>query len=229
LRPGDVIPYLTMCIEEGCNLQRGMNYRLRGKRSVVLMNVGPNAPYADRVEEDGRVLIYEGHNANRTVDLPEPETVDQPMYTPKGTPTANGRFFEVARAYSSGEAAPELVRVYEKIRDGIWVYNGTFELTDAHVVRQGGRKVFKFRLELTDATDDVGNEDADLIHNRMIPSPVKAEVWRRDKGRCVICGSTDNLHYDHDLPYSKGGTSLLAENIRLLRARHNLQKGAKIE
>jgi hypothetical protein len=29
LGPGDVISYLDMCREEGVNLQRGMNYRLR--------------------------------------------------------------------------------------------------------------------------------------------------------------------------------------------------------
>jgi 5-methylcytosine-specific restriction endonuclease McrA len=54
------------------------------------------------------------------------------------------------------------------------------------------------------------------------------EVWRRDKGKCVQCGSTDNLHFDHILAYSRGGTSLKAENIQLLCARHNLQKSDKI-
>ena len=47
-------------------------------------------------------------------------------------------------------------------------------------------------------------------------------------GRCVQCGSTDNLHFDHILPFSKGGTSLKAENIQLLCARYNLKKSDKI-
>ena len=63
----------------------------------------------------------------------------------------------------------------------------------------------------------------------MIPSDVKLEVWKRDKGQCVQCGSTDNLHFDHVLPFSKGGTLLTAENVQLLCARHNLQKSARIE
>jgi 5-methylcytosine-specific restriction endonuclease McrA len=63
----------------------------------------------------------------------------------------------------------------------------------------------------------------------MIPSAVKLEVWTRDAGRCVICGATDNLHFDHDLPYSKGGSSLTAKNIKLLCARHNLSKSNKIQ
>jgi len=32
------------------------------------------------------------------------------------------------------------------------------------------------------------------------------------------------LHYDYDVPYSKGGSSLTAKNIRLICARHNLAK-----
>lgn len=53
---GEVISYLDMCQEEGVNLQRGMNFKLRDGVSVVLMSVRKGAPYADRIEEDGRVL-----------------------------------------------------------------------------------------------------------------------------------------------------------------------------
>ena len=65
-------------------------------------------------------------------------------------------------------------------------------------------------------------------HNRLIPSRVKAEVWKRDKGQCVQCGSKDHLHFDHILPFSKGGTSIDVKNIQILCARHNLQKSDKI-
>jgi hypothetical protein len=60
---GDVLSYLDVCREEGVNLQRGMNFRLRGGLSVILMSIRAGAPYADRIEENGRVLIYEGHDA----------------------------------------------------------------------------------------------------------------------------------------------------------------------
>jgi 5-methylcytosine-specific restriction endonuclease McrA len=68
-----------------------------------------------------------------------------------------------------------------------------------------------------------------LQHTRAIPSSVKKEVCSRDKGRCVICGDNKNLHFDHNLPYSLGGTSLTAGNVRLLCMKHNLAKSAKIE
>jgi hypothetical protein len=63
--PGDVLSYLEMCQEVGASLQQGMNFRLRGNTSVILMSVRPGAPYADHVEEGGRVLVYEGHDQPR--------------------------------------------------------------------------------------------------------------------------------------------------------------------
>lgn len=63
IKQGDVISYLDMCKEEGVNLQRGMNFRLKGGFSVILMSVRPGAPYADRIEDEGKTLIYEGHDA----------------------------------------------------------------------------------------------------------------------------------------------------------------------
>ena len=63
IKVGDVVSYMDMCQEEGAALQRGMNYRLGKAYSIVLMSVRVGAPYADKVKEEGSVLIYEGHTA----------------------------------------------------------------------------------------------------------------------------------------------------------------------
>lgn len=118
--------------------------------------------------------------------------------------------------------------MYEKIRSGIWVYNGIFKLVDAWEEESNYRKVFKFKLELVDEIENSSQEEH-LAHGRVIPTSVKLEVWRRDKGRCTICGSKENLHFDHIIPYSKGGSSLVAQNIQLLCAKHNLMKHDKIQ
>ena len=55
---------------------------------------------------------------------------------------------------------------------------------------------------------------------------MEVEVWRRDRGQCVQCGSMKNLHFDPGIPFSKGGSSLTAANVRMLCARCNLQNGA---
>lgn len=60
-----------------------------------------------------------------------------------------------------------------------------------------------------------------------IPKEVVDAVWRRDGGRCVYCGSTENLHLDHIIPFSKGGDTSV-ENLQLLCQKCNLQKSNKI-
>lgn len=93
--------------------------------------------------------------------------------------------------------------------------------------------MFKYRLEaieeVTDLSAAVDSHPESAKHRRIIPTPVKLAVWKRDGGRCVTCGATDELHFDHILPYAKGGTSMTADNVQLLCARHNLQKSDNIE
>ena len=230
---GTVLSYFDMCQNEGTSLQRGMNFRLRGRHSIILMSVRPDSPYHDKVEDDGATLIYEGHDVPRNQHNPNPKSVDQEHYLPSGRRTENGKFFEAAKGFAKGRKAPDLVRVYEKLRKGIWTDNGYFHLFDAWTELNDNRSVFKFKLKAIESDEsDFGAED-DAVqtrkHSRIIPTPVKLEVWKRDSGKCQICGKEDELHFDHILPFSKGGTSLKAENVQLLCARHNLQKRDKIE
>jgi hypothetical protein len=238
LQAGQIISYREMCDEERVNLlQKGMNFHLHAEYSVLLMSTRKGAPFADRVEDNGRTVIYEGHDILRKKNGPDPKRVDQPLEFAGGSQTENGKFHTAALRYKTNEIAAELVRVYEKIKVGIWVYNGMFKLTDAWLESVEHRKVLKFKLEFA---DDISESDiskagqqrmSELGHTRMIPSAVKQEVWKRDKGRCQHpdCGASDDLHFDHIIPYSKGGTSLEAKNIQLLCARHNLGKRDRIE
>ncbi|MEJ2545795.1 MAG: hypothetical protein P8Y99_17160, partial [Calditrichaceae bacterium] len=168
---------------EGYSLQRGMNFQVNGGVSVILMSLRRNAPYADRIEDDGKILIYEGHDAPKNITK-NPKSIDQPKKTPSGKLTQNGKFESAAIKFKNGIQAPELVKVYEKIKDGIWVYNGVFELHDAWMENSNDRKVFKFKLKITDITIDQKlkrkEELKKLDHNRMIPTSVKLEVWKRD-------------------------------------------------
>ena len=61
-----------------------------------------------------------------------------------------------------------------------------------------------------------------------ISSEVRREVWRRDGGVCVKCGSRLNLEYDHIVPVSKGGSNT-ARNIELLCQACNRAKSASIQ
>lgn len=224
---------MEMCSAIGVNLQRGMNFRLRDSESIILMSLRLGAPYADRIEDEGRILIYEGHDLARTADMPYPKKVDQAERNPGGSLTQNGLFAEAAQKYKKGVAPPERVRVYEKIRSGIWVYNGLFELVDSWTEQSGGRKVFKFKLQIagTEERDHPVVAPPALEDDRLVPSWVKLEVWKRDQGRCAYpsCGATSGLHFDHIIPYSKGGSSKDPANVQILCGRHNLAKHDKIE
>ncbi len=225
-QPGDVVSHHEMCGVERAQLQRGMNYRLHNSRSIFLMSTRPNAPYKDEVLDNGQVLIYEGHDLPNYKDGPDPKSVDQPLKLPSGKLTQNGYFFEAAQVRGATENF-ERVYVYEKIKAGIWVYNGVFALRSAYIENVDNRNICKFRLELLDEQTSY-TPDIDLDHTRMIPSSVKQAVWKRDSGKCQDCGATENLHFDHIIPFSRGGSSLTAENIQLLCAKHNLHKSAKI-
>jgi hypothetical protein len=201
-----------------------------GTHSVILMSLRPNAPYHDQILNGGSTLIYEGHDEPRSLAVANPKLVDQPEHFLSGTLTENGKFHKAAQDFKSGNRTPERVRAYEKIHRGIWAYNGIFHLVDSWREASGMRNVFKFKLVAVE-----GEEDFSVpvplapVQRRMIPTQVKLEVWKRDGGKCVKCGVTDNLHFDHDLPFSKGGTSLTAKNVQLLCARHNLEKSDRIQ
>ncbi len=60
-----------------------------------------------------------------------------------------------------------------------------------------------------------------------IPQEVMDKVWNRDGGRCVKCGSQENLEFDHIIPVSKGGATTY-RNIQLLCKKCNLEKTNKI-
>jgi hypothetical protein len=226
----EIISYLEMCRREGVSLQRGMNFGLGGNHSVILMSLRPNAPYGDEVQDGGTVLIYEGHDEPRSSRAPDPKLVDQPEHAPTGSATQNGLFYRAAQQAKAGSRSPDRVRVYEKLRQGIWSYNGVFHLVDAWRQASNGRQVFKFKLIAVEGEDDLNAPvHPDASRRRVIPTRVKLEVWKRDGGRCVVCGATDELHFDHVVPYSRGGTSLVVENVQLLCARHNIEKRDRIQ
>jgi hypothetical protein len=128
IKAGDIVSYTEMCNELAVNLQPGMNFRLRRGESVILMSLRPNAPYADRVEQGGKIIVYEGHDIARIKGAPNPKTLDQPEVHTGGRPTQNGLFIDAVRRFKAGKANAEKVHVYEKIRPGIWVYKGYSDL-----------------------------------------------------------------------------------------------------
>lgn len=226
----DILSYREMCDAESVQtLQRGMNFRMNPSYSVILMSQRSNAPYQDKIHDDGITIEYEGHDVSKRAHDHDPKTEDQPHKLPSGKLTQNGYFIKAATEYKNFGGISELVKVYEKVFPGVWSLKGFFDLVDYKIVSDGRRNVFRYVLKLSDKQKNFDPKNAPIEHTRLIPSVVKKEVWKRDEGKCVLCGDTKNLHFDHDLPYSRGGTSLSSNNVRLLCMKHNLQKSDNIE
>ena len=211
-----VLSYDEICRREGVRLRQGMAFGLGGSYSVVLTSSRPDAPYRDRVEDSGTTLIYEGHDIPRGPSWPDPKLTDQPLEFASGAPTQNGRFHAAAQLARLGRRPPERVRVYEKIRPGIWSDDGLFDLVDSWSGRDEHRAVWMFKLV---AVDDEGRPG-----RRLIPTGLKPEVWARDRGKCSTCGSADGLRF---VPVG-GGTPLRAADVRLVCERHEPAEGGRI-
>ena len=72
-----------------------------------------------------------------------------------------------------------------------------------------------------------GSTQAGGFAREAIPERVRHEVWRRDEGRCVDCGSRERLEFDHIIPVSRGGSNT-ARNIELRCQPCNRRKGASV-
>lgn len=94
-----------------------------------------------------------------------------------------------------------------------------FEVADPdHVAAtmEGALRVAK-RLALTPGRRDT----------RTIAQEIKAQVWQRDGGKCVECGDSHYLEFDHIIPLSRGGATS-ATNLQILCRACNRVKGARI-
>ena len=123
-----------------------MNFRV-AEYSIFLMSLR-KMPVPDALDPITGMLTSEGHDQPQRQGGANPKEVDQPLTTPRGSWTENGKFFRAAMDFKSGlREKPELIKVYEKISRGIWSYKGFFELIDANIVSDAKRNVFKFSLK----------------------------------------------------------------------------------
>ena len=83
-------------------------------------------------------------------------------------------------------------------------------------------EISKFEAHYTKTKSTSSNK-----RSRRITQEVKDKVWNRDGGKCVECGSNENLEFDHIIPHSKGGANTY-RNIQLLCQPCNRTKSAKI-
>lgn len=88
-------------------------------------------------------------------------------------------------------------------------------------LRDGG---FITSDQASDISDD--GKQPGAWPSRHIPTKVRVEVFQRDGGCCVWCGSDENIEFDHKTPISRGGHST-EDNLQLLCRSCNRKKRNK--
>ena len=96
-------------------------------------------------------------------------------------------------------------------------------LIKKHYVKEM-KKLEKFQKEL-EIIERLASKPE--ISREPIPESVRMFVWRRDGGKCVKCGTKENLEFDHIIPVSKGGSNT-ERNIQILCEQCNREKSDKI-
>jgi len=64
-----------------------------------------------------------------------------------------------------------------------------------------------------------------IVFPRQIDKKIKRKIFKRDKYRCLQCGTRKNLTIDHILPRILGGTDA-EDNLQTLCRYHNMAKGS---
>lgn len=102
---------------------------------------------------------------------------------------------------------------------------------------KGGYYYYRSKLYVSESAEDViqyadevskkEDQEQSSRSRERIPDDVQIFVWNRDGGRCVKCGTNENLAYDHIIPFSRGGSNT-KRNLQILCDSCNSKKGNKI-
>jgi len=65
-----------------------------------------------------------------------------------------------------------------------------------------------------------------IVKRQTIPEKLRTKIFKRDKYKCVDCGSEENLQIDHIIPFIVGGETVKS-NLQTLCRTCNLSKRDK--
>jgi hypothetical protein len=116
-----------------------------------------------------------------------------------------------------------------------WAWRGkVYSTTDSELSHQDVEALIgessnrrRLKLEKAHSLQAMTKQLDERARRQPIPQDVKMFVWQRDSGRCVECGSQQELEYDHIIPLAMGGSNT-DRNMQLLCAPCNRRKGATL-
>lgn len=103
-----------------------------------------------------------------------------------------------------------------------------FEILEAENKKREKERLRTLRREIEKELSESGELNILLEAKReRIPQDVMDMVWNRDGGKCVLCGKSEKLEFDHIIPFSKGGSNTY-RNLQLLCENCNRVKSNNI-
>jgi|GEM_PF-1324340 len=111
--------------------------------------------------------------------------------------------------------------------DTLFVFDGQFAPEEMRMLMAEYLEDLRKRMTESTIALDWKRDLSEAERPGEIPERVRALVWRRDQGRCVVCQATSDLEFDHIIPRSLGGASTVG-NVQVLCVRCNERKGAQV-
>lgn len=112
-------------------------------------------------------------------------------------------------------------------RDKVYVTTEDLSTNDVHALVTVDENKKRLQLEKAHALVAMTRQLDERLKRQPISQDLKLLVWQRDAGRCVECGSHEELEYDHVIPLAMGGSNT-DRNLQLLCAVCNRRKGASL-
>ncbi len=134
-----------------------------------------------------------------------------------------------AIAAQQAESPVELVRHDQR---AYWIFRDCFYWEDVGLSAEDVKalalqRIRKHDRQLANAHSLMRAEEAGQALRAPVSIEIRRAVFERDGGRCVECGGSFDLQYDHVIPFSLGGATTV-ENLQLLCADCNRSKGATL-
>ncbi len=102
------------------------------------------------------------------------------------------------------------------------------EILEKEIQKREKERLVTLRREIEKELAESGEISVSTqIRREPIPQDVMDKVWKRDNGKCVSCGKSEKLEFDHIIPFSKGGSNTY-RNLQLLCENCNRVKSNNI-
>lgn len=176
----------------------------------------------DQLEELGIVGPFDG-NSPRTVNFKNLDDLENYLKPNPNRISKTDLFYEKHK-----EKIEQRKAEYHRIQE---IENDRLEkeaIKQQMIEKERKKRLHKEALnELIESGEIFNSFTGKNGRRELIPQDIMDKVWNRDGGKCVKCGSQDNLEFDHIIPISKGGATSY-RNIQLLCKKCNLDKSNKI-